>query len=450
MPSIFPESPLYHDVRGYGAVADGVTLATSALQQAIDTCHEQGGGTVVVPAGTYLTGTLFLRSRVTLHLTAGATLLGSPRREDYNADDVFPENPVFTRENVTGAHLIIAYLQDHVAITGQGTIDGHSASFFEPLPPEEVTTTYRRKTRNFPIRDWRPGQMVFFCRCTNVAVQDVSLLNAPYWTLLLLGCSDVRLRGLRIMNPPQTQNGDGIDLDCCRDVTVSDCNIQSGDDCLTLRGHSAILGDHAQACENVTVTNCLLSTPCNAIRIGVGDGIVRDCTFSNIIIKESRTGLSVVSAYSEHCAHGAILQNIHLSNFVCDTVMPLNMLLGPHARPPAAIHNLSLSHFHILARQGSYIGGNPGHPITAIRLHEIDLRLTGGDLDPEFTAAKARPGGGTKGIPSALLISHAENIRISGLRVRWEDVTGPWQQALVTENCEQISLNDVDAPPPPA
>lgn len=225
-----------------GAAGDGLTLDTAAIQRAIDACHAQGGGTVVVPPGTWLTGTIFLKSHVTLHMASGATLLGSTRREDYNADDIFPENPVFSQENVTGAHLIIAYRAHDVAITGEGTIDGNSAAFFEPLPPEETTTTYRMKTRNFPIRDWRPGQMVFFCRCTNVSVRDVSLINATYWTLLLLGCRGVQVRGLRITNPPQTQNGDGLDIDCCQEVTVSDCLIHSGDDAITLRGHSRLLG----------------------------------------------------------------------------------------------------------------------------------------------------------------------------------------------------------------
>ena len=88
-------------------------------------------------------------------------------------------------------------------------------------------------------------------------------------------------------------NGDGIDIDCCADVTVSDCLIQSGDDCITLRGNAKALGEAARPCEHVVVQNCVLSTPCNAIRIGVGDGVVRDCSLSNIIVKDSRTGISI-------------------------------------------------------------------------------------------------------------------------------------------------------------
>lgn len=437
-----------YDVRRFGALGDGATLDTAALQAAIDACHAGGGGTVLVGPGTYLTGTIYLKSRVTLHLLAGATLLGSPRREDYNPDTVFPENPVFSQETVTGAHLVIAYQADQVAITGEGTIDGNSAAFFEPLPPEEVTTDYRRKRRNFAVRDWRPGQMVFFCRCTNVAVRDVALVNAPYWTLFLLGCRCVQIRGLRISNPPQTPNGDGLDLDCCQEVTVSDCVIASGDDALTLRGHSRLLGEHAQPCRAVAVSNCVLSSPCNAIRVGVGDGEVRDCSFSNIIIREARTGISMVSAYSERARHGAILEDIHFAHLLMDVVLPLNVLLGQHARPPAAIRHVSFAHLRARAEQGGYIGGNPGQRLADIRLHEVRLQLTGGDVDARFAETTPLPSG-APGVPAALFIRQVDGLRIDGLQVAWHEVSGPWQHALVIEDSSDVALSDLDAPAPP-
>lgn len=290
--------------------------------------------------------------------------------------------------------------------------------------------------------------MVFFCRCTNVSVRDISLVNSPYWTLLLLGCTTVQIRGLRITNPPQTPNGDGIDIDCCRDVTVSDWLIQSGDDALTLRGHSRLLGEHAQACENVVVTNCVLSSPCNAIRIGVGDGVVRNCLLSNIIIKESRTGLSIVSAYSERTAHGVTIENLHLSNFLIEAIMPWNVLLGEHAKRPAAIRNLSFSHFRALGREGSYIGGNPGYMAQDIHLHDLDLRLTGGEVKPDLADVKAGPCG-THGVPAGLLVRQVRGLRIEGLRVTWEEVSGAWQHALAVEECDLVRLSGLDVTAPP-
>lgn len=435
-----------YDIRQFGAAGDGETLDTAAIQQAIDACHAAGGGTVLVPPGTYLTGTVSLKSRVNLHLSAGATLLGSPRREDYNPDDIFPENPVFSRENVTGAHLVIAYRADQVSITGEGTIDGNGAAFFEPLPPEELSTSYRRKERNFSVREWRPGQMIFFCRCTNVAVRDVALRNSPYWTLLLLGCTRAQVRGLRISNPPQTPNGDGIDIDCCRQVTVSDCIITSGDDSITLRDHSRLLGEHAQPCSDVAISNCVLSTPCNAVRVGVGDGEIRDCILSNLVIRDSRTGINMVGAYSERAAHGAVIENIRFVNIIMDVVMPLNIILGVHAKPPAALRHVSLAQIRAVAEQGGYIGGNPGHRLEDIRLHEVQLELTGEGVDGQFDGARPRPTGAL-GVPTGLFIREVDRLRVTGLEVRAREATDGPRSALEICDCADVTLSDVDTTP---
>src|SRR5690625_68544 len=115
------------NVKDYGAVGSGEVKDTEAIQQTIDACAAAGGGTVLLPAGRYLSGTIYLKSNMNLHLSGGATLVGSTDREDYNADDVFPENYASVRDQATGAHLIIAYLQVNVSITGTGTIDGNSS-----------------------------------------------------------------------------------------------------------------------------------------------------------------------------------------------------------------------------------------------------------------------------------------------------------------------------------
>ncbi len=438
----------HYDVRRFGAVGDGETLDTTALQEAIDRGHDDGGGVVLVPPGIYLTGTIYLKSGVNLHLCAGAILRGSTRREDYNADDVFDENAASVVENATGAHLVIAYRAERVAITGQGTIDGNGRAFFEPLPPGEETTTYRDKKRSFAIRDWRPGQMVFFCRCTDVTVRDVTLIHSTYWTLFLLGCTRVRLRGLSITNHPQTPNGDGIDIDCSQDVTVSDCIITSGDDSITLRGNSKRLGENAQACRNVAVSNCVLSSPCNAVRVGVGDGEIRDCTLTNIVIRESRNGISFNSAYSHRCAHGTRIENVHFANLVMDVIMPMNMVLGVHARRPATIRNVSLSHLHVRARQGFHICGNLDHPIGDIRFHDVRLELSGGDVDPSFTGDAPRTAG-KMGVPAALFARHVRGLRIAGMTVDWREVEGAWRSALILRNGDDIRLAQIEAVAPP-
>ena len=437
-----------YNVRELGAMGDGEALETDAIQGAIDACNAAGGGMVLVPPGTYTTGTIYLKSNVNLHLSAGARLVGSERREDYNPDDVFPENPVFSQETVTGAHLVIAYQAERVSITGQGTIDGNSSAFFEELPPDEVTTSYRRKSGNFPIRDWRPAQMVFFCRCRDVSVRDVTLVNSPYWTLLLLGCNRVRVRGVSVSSPPQTANGDGIDIDCCQDVTVSDCIVTSGDDSITLRGHSKLLGEHAQACRNVVVSNCVLSTPCNGIRVGVGDGEVRDCSISNVVIRESRTGINFNSAYSARSEHGTTLENIHFANITMDVIMPINMVLGVHAKPPGGIRNISLSHLNIIAREGMHICGNPGHRIEDIRFNDVRMELRGNEVDPQFVG-NAPQTAGTMKVPAAIFAREVSGLHMSGLQVRWQEVGDAWRSAVEVMDSDDVVITRIDAEAPP-
>ena len=205
LPGVYP-------VTEYGAVGDGTHNDTGALQNAIDACSAQGGGQVLVPRGTYRTGTLYLRDNIDLHLGAGSIIRGSTDRTDYNSDDAFPESQAWPAENVTGAHLIVAHSVCNISITGFGTIDGNSSAFFDPMAPYEHDDSYRAPRRMFSVKDWRPGQMVWLCRCRNVAVRDVTLRDAPYWTLLFLGCEDVHVRGLTITNPPQTPNGDGVGI----------------------------------------------------------------------------------------------------------------------------------------------------------------------------------------------------------------------------------------------
>lgn len=435
------------DIRHFGAVGDGQSPATAAIQEAIDACHESGGGTVLVPAGTYITGTIFLKSHVALHLSAGARLVGSTRREDYNEDDVFPENPVFSREDVTGAHLLIAYREHDVAITGEGTIDGNGAAFFESLPADEVTDSYQSMAPKFEVADWRPAQMVFFCRCQNVSVSGVSLVNSPYWTLFLLGCEGVHISRLHVSNPPQTRNGDGIDIDCCRDVTVSDCIVHSGDDALTLRAYSSLLGDEPQPCENVAISNCVLTSATCAIRVGVGSGTIRNCSICNMVVNETRTGINMISRYSESHT-GVTIEDIHFSNFVMDTIVPINVLLGDAAQPPAAVRDISFSHIHATGRQGSYLGGNDEHTITGIRLHDVHLRMTGGMVAGDFENRKLRPVG-TNDIPAGIWVQHVEDLRIWGLRVEWRKIEGPWRHAVIIEDGVDIMLSGIEAPAPP-
>jgi len=148
------------NVKDFGAVGDGVTKDTAAVQRAVN-----AGGMVNFPPGTYLCGTIYLKSHGGIHLESGAVLLASPDREDYNADDFCPQNRVFVSEHVTGAHFIVAAEQTDITICGEGCIDGNRQSFYgakEPPCRDEENSKFSLDDI-IQNKNWRPGQMIFLC-----------------------------------------------------------------------------------------------------------------------------------------------------------------------------------------------------------------------------------------------------------------------------------------------
>lgn len=363
-----------YNVKTFGARGDGFAKDTPALQKALDACAHNGGGTVVVPPGIYLCGTLYLRDRTTLHLEAGATLLGSPDLADYNADDAYPQNGFCREENWTGAHLLLALEVDHVALTGTGTIDGNSSVFWGLTQPGQRFQT---------IKNRRPGQMICFVECTHVTLRDVSLNNAPTWTLFLHGCESCSISGIRISNPRGTPNGDGLDLDCCRDVIVSNCIIHSSDDSITLRGNNARLKNPGRPCENIIISNCLLSSGTCGIRVGVGDGLIRNCRIDHCILTDCRTGIHMISSYAANFVggekKGCSIEGIAFSNLTISAKIPFWILSGESQT--ATIRDVSFSQLRISARMGGFIAGSQPDLISDLMFNDIDLDFTEPGLD---------------------------------------------------------------------
>ena len=414
------------NVRDFGAVGDGTTKDTAAIQKALDACTQAGGGTVLLPAGTYLTGSIYLKSNTELKIGAGAVLLASPDKEDYNAEDVCPQNEAFHEESTSGAHLLLCIEQENVTLSGPGVIDGNSPAFLL-----DKDGKYYQPRNLIP---WRPSQMVYFVECQNVRVRDLEMRRAPYWTCFLHGCTNVMIHGVKISTErsPHTYNGDGIDIDCCRFVTVSDCNIDTADDCLTLRAWDRRL-KHPQPTEYVTVTNCVLSTSCNAIRVGVGTGKVRHAVFSNIVIRDTTIALNLISAWTP--CRGVDIEDVRFLNF--DVTCRKFLYLAYHETHQAQIRNLFFSGIHgTVDRFPALILGNTDRNIENVQLQDWDLvsRIPGPFLE----------------------ISHVKDLNLRNLRIRHEDPTAatePAKPAEATNATEQSATpapeSAVSTPPKP-
>ena len=353
------------DVREFGAKGDGAAKDTAAIQAAIDAAERAGGGTVEVPAGVYLTGSIFLKDNIDFHIGAGATLKGSPDKADYNAVDVCPQNGVCPSESSFGAHLILCIEKENVTVRGPGRIDGNSMAFLV----DANGCAWPRGQAGIP---WRPSQMLYFVESRNVRVTDLSLVDSPYWSCFLHGCTGVCVRGLDVSTrrlPIHTHNGDGIDIDCCQYVTVSDCRISTADDCITLRASGSRL-KRQQDCAYVTVANCVLSTPCNAVRVGVGDGRIHDAAFDNIVVYDTRTAIDIVSSWSKS-SRGVDIEGLRFSNWRIDCCDFLHFY--PNFAKDRIMRDVTFAGVTGKTLIPSLVSGAEGSPLRRIRFRDVEL-----------------------------------------------------------------------------
>jgi Glycosyl hydrolases family 28 len=411
------------NVRQFGAAGDGKRLETKVLQRAIDQCAQAGGGTVWFPAGVYRSGTLRLRSRVTLHLEAGAVLLGSQRLEDYPSN--VPTLRSYT-DNYTERSLLYGEGLESVAIEGRGTIEGQGAAFPGPY-----------KTRPYLIR---------LVSCRGIAVTDVTLRDSPMWVQHYLGCDQVRLEGLTVRSRVN-QNNDGIDIDACRRVRIANCDISSGDDALVLKSTLD------RPCEDVVVSNCVLSSNCNAFKLGTeSNGGFQNIAVSNCAIYDTRlAGLAL------ELVDGGLLERVSISNVTMRRVScPIFVRLGNRGRPFKAgmanpgqghLRNLSLSHVRADGANaiGCSITGQPGRPAEDVALEDIQLTFAGGGEGeatrtetpeyaaqyPEYSMFGSLPAYG-------LYCRHLRGLRLRDVRVGWVEPEA--RPSLVCDEVEDLDL----------
>ena len=365
------------NILDFGAIPGGEVLCTSALQSAMDACAAAGGGRVVVPAGKYKIGTVWLRSRVELHLEMGAELIASECLDDYNAADAYEQNFSCIAEGWLGKHLIIAHEIEDCAITGFGAVNGNLHAFVYRVD-SDVDKVYGWCHGRSELRDkekMRPGQLICFIECKNVRVQDITIMDSPCWSCFLHGCEYVQIRGVKIKNPIWMLNSDGIDIDTSRYVTVSDCIIETGDDAITLRADEGRVKNKDMHCEFVTVTNCVLKTGICAFRIGVGTGIIRHARIHGIVIRGALNIVQLCTAYGERgCAN---IEDVHFSDISAEGT---DRLLQAFARNGAYIKNVSIENVCLAADVMTSVEVVDGS-IDGIALRNIEMNFSDKSTD---------------------------------------------------------------------
>ncbi len=287
------------NVKSYGAVGDGVTLETEAIQKAIDACHAAGGGVVRIPAGNFVTGTLHLKSHVTLSLDYGASLLGSRNPADYPTNDLRP-----ARE---GQSECLLYAEDatDIRLEGLGVIDGRGTPDAFP------------KRRGRGGRDTRP-RLLRFENCENVTFSGLTYRRPAFWGLHLVDCKNVHFTAVTIRFLNNQPNNDGIDLDGCENVLIENCDIQSGDDAICLKSSR-------NPCRNVVVRDCKVCSHTAPLKFGTSSrGGFIDVRVTNCYFYDSPMG-----AIKLQLVDGGRLENIEISRVVMENVgCPLFIRLG--------------------------------------------------------------------------------------------------------------------------
>jgi hypothetical protein len=352
--------PKWMDATSVGAVGDGVTKNTAAIQSAIDECSAAGGGIVHFGTGRYLTGTIQLKSNVTLHLDPQAVILGSADASDYRNLDPFLDG---TGEPM-GYALIVAVGADHVGLEGTGTVDGQGLKVY-------------RKQKPFVMRPF----LVRWVRCTNVAMDDVHLANPAAWTLDFFQTRGAIVQNVTIRSRIQSlSNNDGIDIDSSENIRVQHCDIRSGDDALVIKSTSA------KPSRDIVASDCKLSTCTNAIKLGTESY----GGFQNISVAKcqiANTGMAGIALYE---VDGGELQHVTISDVTMDGVMvPISIRLGARLRTfrkgelprtLSALRDVMIR--NVIAKNvgsiGMLINGLPGHPIDGLTLDNVRLDLPGG------------------------------------------------------------------------
>ena len=390
-----------YNIVAYGAKADTTVLSTRALQQAIDDCTKAGGGRVVVPAGQYKIGSIVLKSDVHLYLEQGATLYGSTDLKDYLP---MKSDYVSLRTQTSTIQLIYADKVKNVVIDGLGTIDGRGRVF------KKLTWNDEGITRPHLIR---------FIQSQDITIKDITLKNSGCWMQHYLACDRVSIDGIKVFNR-NNYNNDALDIDGCHEVIVRGVIADSDDDGITLKSTSPRL------CENIRISDCVLSSHCNAVKLGTEtNGGFRNINISGIVVKPSSDQSSQffgapskigTSALSLEIVDGGVLENVSASNFTVEgTESPIFIRLGNRGRGyklretgkalsgtgnddtitelipidhVGRIDGIRLENFQIrnAGPVGCSITGLPGYPVRNVWLSNISIHHQGGVKESDLKA----------------------------------------------------------------
>ena len=425
------------NVKDFGATGIKTDKARESIQRAVDACAEAGGGMVYLPPGEYTSGTIHLRAHVRFFIEAGATLFASREKQDYDKEALF-----------YGEDLV------NITIEGRGLVDGQSEYEWRLNDLDDrfirdnqllMEAAGKPLLRSFPKPNALP-KMVLLLRCKDVHIAGVSFMHSPSWTIHPYGCERMVIDGVYIYSSlKEGVWADGIDPDGCKDLRISNCTIETGDDAIVF--YSMNWFGPALPCENITITNCRLSSASSALKFCDGNmNCVRRVTVSNCVITDSNRGLAFM------VFDGGYISDVVISDLTIDCVRhdwfwwgdgdPIHFNIKRRSEvhpqvkwenePPAgSIRNIKLQNIIARGKGSSLINGHPMSWLDGVSLENIKLFLADD------------PGAPIQKVEHALKFRWVRNLKIRGLEVIWEKPESErWESALYLEDVKDLEVAD--------
>jgi Glycosyl hydrolases family 28 len=427
----------YNIIR-YGAKADGKTNNTTAIQQAVNECHRNGGGKIIIPPGIFITGTIHLYSNMEIELESGSELLGCSDDKDY----LYQKDFGFTGPGAgTRTGIFVAHNEQNISITGSGTINGNGtfSMYMDSLQKgDNLNAKFTRQGSEYmnpkygredgPVMwkgsyDNRPGVMIIFSSCKNIRLTNINLKESPNWTIAFINSEDIKVSGITIDNNMNIPNSDGIDFYDSKNITISDCVIQAGDDAIAVISSS-----------NITATNCILHSRSCGIRVGYNvfnNNNSGDLLFNNIRIYDSNRGIGIFQRRRGN------MENMIFSNIIIGTRLhsgqwwghgePIHIssIPGLGTKETGTISNLRFSNITATSETGIVIYGSGEGQIRDIYFENINLTINKSPLEEGYGGnIDLRPvndialGIFSHDIP-ALYSTYADNLDIRNMHVNW-------------------------------